>query len=112
MRYHDPEWRPHDEVEAIFASGSEEAICDALAAAALKDDDAEWIESWCVSLAESRSVAIRGLSATCLGHVARRFGEIQPESVTLLRRLSADHEIGGRADDALDDVAMFANQPG
>jgi hypothetical protein len=112
MRYHDPEWRPHDEVEAIFASGSEEVICDVLVGAALKDDDPEWIESWCVSLAESRSAAIRGIAATCLGHVARRFGTIRPDSVKLLKRLSADAEIGGRADDALDDVAMFADQPG
>ena len=57
-------------------------------------------------------MAIRGLAATCLGHVARRFGTIQPESVALLRLLSADADIGGRADDALDDVAMFADQPG
>jgi hypothetical protein len=111
MRYEDAAWRPHDDVEAIFASGSEEAICDALAGAALKDDDAAWIESRCVMLAESQSVAIRGLAATCLGHVARRFGRIQPESVALLRRLSADPEVGGLADDALDDVATFADPP-
>ena len=94
VHYHDPAWRPHNEVEAIFASGSEEAICDALVGAALKDDDAAWIESWCVTLAESQSDAIRGLAATCLGHVARRFETIRPESVALLSRLSADPELG------------------
>src|SRR5258705_13844606 len=112
MRYEDAAWRPHDEVEAIFASGSEEAICDALAGAALKDDDASWIESWCLMLAESRSVAIRGLAATCLGHAARRFGKIQPEPVALLRRLSTDAEVGGLADEALNDVATFADPTG
>ena len=94
MRYHDPEWRPHDEVEAIFASESEDTISDALAGASLKHDDAEWIESRRVSLAE-RSLAIRGLAAADLGQVTRRFGKIQPESVTLLRRLTAEEEISG-----------------
>ena len=89
-----------------------QAICDALAGAALKDDDAAWIEPWCVMLAESRSAAIRGLAATCLGHAARRFGRIPPESVALLRQLSADPEVGGLADEALNDVATFADPTG
>jgi hypothetical protein len=43
---------------------------------------------------------------------ARRFGRIHPESVALLTRLSADAEVGGLADEALSDVATFADPTG
>jgi hypothetical protein len=104
VRYEDPQWLPHDEADAIFAGADEAAICNALAGAALYDADAAWVESWCVRLGGSRSDDVRGLAATSLGHVARRFGA---DSLDLLNRLQGDPAVRGRADDALDDVRMF-----
>jgi hypothetical protein len=110
MRYEDPQPLPHDEAEAVFASGDDTAICNALVGAALHDEDAAWVESWCLRLGGSHSADVRGLAATCLGHVARRFGAIRPESLELLRNLRDDPAVGGRADDALDDVRTFTNR--
>jgi len=110
VRFEQPQWRPHDEAEAIFAGGDNAAICDALVGAALHDGDAAWVESWCARLAGSQSVEVRGAAVTCLAHVARRFGAIRPNSVALLRRLRKDPEVSGRAADALDDVRTFTTQ--
>lgn len=108
-RYHAPRRRAHAEIEAVFATDNESAVCDALVAAALNDDDRLWIEAWCATLAENPSVNVRGVAVTCLGHVARRFGTLQTESVQLLRQLRADPDVTGRVEDALDDVAQFTS---
>ena len=110
VRYEDPQPLPHDEAEAVFASGDDAAICDALAGAALHDEDGAWVESWCLQLGGSQSVDVRGLAATCLGHVARLFGAIRPDSHELLERLRDDPAVCGRADDALDDVRRFTTR--
>jgi hypothetical protein len=110
VRYEDPQPLPHDEAEEVFGSGDDAAICNALAGAALYDEDAAWVEAWCLRLGGSHSADVRGLAATCLGHVARRFGSIRPDSLDLLGRLRNDPAVGGRADDALDDVRMFTTQ--
>lgn len=107
MRYENPQPLPHGEAEAIFASGDDSAICNALVGAALHDGDADWVESWCLRLGVSQSDDVRGVAATCLGHVARRFGAVRRDSLELLERLQRDPAVGGRAEDALDDVRQF-----
>ena len=111
MRYEDPQWRPHHQAEAILAEGEESAVCETLIAAALYDDDAAWIESWCARLAGSSSPSVRGAAAICLGHVARRFRSIHGDSLELLRELGLDDDdyVRGQAQDALEDVEMFAS---
>ncbi|MCF1598617.1 hypothetical protein [Streptomyces muensis] len=51
---------------------------------------------------------VRALAVTCVGHVARIHGEVGPDLVARVRGLLQDPVLGGRAEDALDDVASFA----
>jgi hypothetical protein len=99
VRYEEPPWRPHDEVEAIFAGGDVDAICDALA----DPGSSHGVPASPTASQKTCAASLR----TCLGHVARRFGAIRPESLALLRRLRDDPQVGGRAADALDDVRTF-----
>ncbi|WP_217206347.1 hypothetical protein [Streptomyces sp. AC550_RSS872] len=51
---------------------------------------------------------VGALAVTCVGHVARIHGEVGPDLVARVRDLLQDPVLGGRAEDALDDIASFA----
>ncbi|WP_328481893.1 hypothetical protein OHS71_26830 [Streptomyces sp. NBC_00377] len=48
------------------------------------------------------------LAVTCAGHVARLHGAIDVRLVARVRDLLQDPVLGGRAEDAVDDIASFA----
>lgn len=45
---------------------------------------------------------------TCAGHIARIHGAISARVVDRVRVLLQDPVLGGRAEDAMDDIAAFA----
>jgi hypothetical protein len=94
----------HAEAERSFRSDDTAAICSALAAVTLTDWDRTWLEGWCVSLSEHPESAVRQISATCLGHIARRFRRMDPHAIEALHRLCEDPETRTYAQDALEDV--------
>jgi hypothetical protein len=51
------------------------------------------------------------LAAAVLGHLARRFGYLEPRSVTLVRQLAELSDLDGRVSWALDDVTFFLEHP-
>jgi hypothetical protein len=108
VKYEEPFLLPHDEAEQVFRGDDAAAICDALAGAGLGDPDQRWVEAWCVSLSSHANAEVRQLAATCLGHVARRFGSLDAGSVVTLERLRLDPAAQGAAEDALGDYRMFA----
>ncbi|MFJ6560888.1 hypothetical protein ACIQMV_13570 [Streptomyces sp. NPDC091412] len=60
---------------------------------------------------------VTALAVTCVGHVARLHGAIGPDLLERVRDLLQDPVLGGRAEDAMDDIASFAGparevQPG
>src|SRR4051794_17619957 len=57
---------------------------------ALEDDDGDWIEEQCLRLADHPDAGVRGTALLCLGHIARRFRRVRPESWATARRLCAD----------------------
>lgn len=73
-----------------------------------KDTDFPWFEGRCVALLMHPAQDVRGLAATCLGHVAQHTGTLSADTVALLRALKNDLSIGGRIQDALDDWQQFA----
>jgi hypothetical protein len=94
----------HAEAEAAFRGDDTYAICSTLAAAALTDWDRTWLEKWCVSLAGHDQIAVRQISATCLGHLARRFGRLEQAALEALHELCDDPDACAYAHDALEDV--------
>jgi hypothetical protein len=91
-----------------LASGDTKAICDAMVSIAYHDEDWHWAQQQFLELLSASDTQVRGLAATCLGHLARIHGMLDRDRVeTELRKYLEDAAIGGRASDALDDIGMF-----
>ena len=54
---------------------STEQICQALVSIAFYEQDWPWVQEQCLVLLSNKASAIRGLAATCLGHIARMHGQ-------------------------------------
>lgn len=92
----------------VFTTGEPIQICRALVRVVFHDPDWRWVQEQCIRLAARPDPDVRGLVATCFGHLARLHGELDAEKVVLvLRSLNDDPEITGRVEDALDDIRMF-----
>lgn len=94
--------------EDAFASRDAKNICEALVSVALNDPDWRWAQNQCLYFLGNKSPEIRGLAATCLGHIARVHRQLEKEKVlSALREHLNDDPILGRVEDALDDIGMF-----
>nr|WP_245695326.1 hypothetical protein [Streptomyces antibioticus] len=88
-----------------------------LVGTALSDDDAEFVEYWCVQIG-TRAVPgspLLGLAGLCLGHAARRFGRLSEEALAVAKALATRAEadptdVDGRALDGYDDVRSFLHR--
>lgn len=108
MRYEEPQPIERSDAERAFASGDPAHITDALVRATHSDPDWMWLQKQCVRFLSSDSAEVRGLAATCLGHIARIHGRLDLDTVIpLLTRAKSDPVTGGRAEDALDDISTF-----
>ena len=94
------------EAETIFKQGDAEAIIDALLSVTFHEKDWQWVQSSCLKFLEYPDKNVRAVAATCLGHLARIHGTIDVAVVPALEAHLSDPEVGGRASDALDDIAM------
>ncbi|MFD5475774.1 hypothetical protein [Streptomyces sp. NPDC127105] len=119
LSFENPPALPHEVVietmeRALRDRSSEGEAADVLAGAALNDDDADFVEHWCVQVG-TRAVPgspLLGLAGLCLGHTARRFGRLSDEALALAQSLAARAEadpadVDGRALDGYDDVRSF-----
>jgi hypothetical protein len=96
--------------QALRDSGDVGATAEAVISAALHDDDAAWVEGVCGRALLHASMEVRRAGVIGLGHAARRFRILSSASRSMLERLRLDRELAGSAEDALDDVRMFANR--
>ncbi len=66
-----------------------------LVGSALNDDDADFVEHWCVQVG-TRAVQgspLLGLAGLCLGHTARRFGRLSRDALSLAESLAVRAEM-------------------
>jgi hypothetical protein len=90
---------------------SDNPICvnDALVRLTYHDPDWQWVQDQCLQLLNSNDPVVKGLAVSCLGHLARIHKIIDTAKVVpILNSLLEDPNVGGRAEDALDDIEMFA----
>ncbi|MFD5323560.1 hypothetical protein [Streptomyces sp. NPDC127092] len=119
LSFESPAAPPHKVVvgtveRALRDRSAEGEAAGVLVGTALNDDDAEFIEYWCVQVG-TRAVSgspLLGLAGLCLGHAARRFGRLSDEALALVESLAARAEadstdVDGRALDGYDDVRSF-----
>jgi hypothetical protein len=119
LGFENPPALPHAVVvetleRALRDRSAEGEAAGVLVGTALNDDDADFVEFWCVQVG-MRAVPgspLLGLAGLCLGHAARRFGRLSDEALALAKSLAARAEaeptdVDGRAVDGYDDVRSF-----
>lgn len=91
-----------------FASNDVAAICNALIRITYHDLDWRWVQEQCTNLAQFPNADVRGLAATCLGHLARIHGNLDLEqALSTFKFLSRDADIAPRVLDAIADIKVF-----
>lgn len=97
------------ELESLLKSDDEQVIIETLMFIVFNIDNPQWIQEKCIALVYSdKSLNVKELAITCIGHVARIHGAIDEKIVIpLLIELTKDQDLSGRARDALDDIEQF-----
>lgn len=108
-RYVDPKPMSREEAADAVDSGDVDRVGAALVALSMYESDWVYVQDVCLRFLGSEVSDLRGLAATCLGHVARVHGKLDVDKVVpALAAFLDDPKISGRVEDALDDISMFA----
>lgn len=92
----------------VISSGTTADKCDAIVRATHSIADYEWLLAVLGRLLSDSDTEVRGVSVTCIGHIARIFPEADKDQLLrLVHPILSDSEISGRAEDALDDINTF-----
>ena len=94
----------------VLAGNDREAICRTLVSVAMFETDRRWAQAQCLKFARHPDSFVRGVAATCLGHLARIHGAIdEDEVVPVVQELLRDRDPAtrGKAQDALSDFSTF-----
>jgi hypothetical protein len=84
-------------------------ITDALVRLTYHYSNWRWVQDQCLQLVNHLDPVVKGLAISCLGHLARIHKTIDTVKVLpILNSLLDDPDVGGRAEDAIDDIKMFA----
>ncbi|MFE9686562.1 hypothetical protein [Streptomyces sp. NPDC006285] len=119
LRFENPSALAHEVVgetleRALRDRSAEGEAAEVLVGTALNDDNAEFVEHWCVQVG-MRAVSgspLLGLAGLCLGHTTRRFGRLSDDALALAESLAVRAEadprdVDSRAIDGYDDVRSF-----
>jgi hypothetical protein len=111
MNYQDSQRISKQTAERAFATAEVKCICEALVSIAFYEPDWKWAQNRCLEFLSNENPEIRGLAATCLGHIARTHRQLEKEKVLIaLRDHLSDDAISGQVEDALDDIDMFLQE--
>lgn len=108
MQYEELAPIERSDAAAELASNDWERVSVALLRLSLYDPDPVWLEDTVLPYTRHGHSWVRGVAATCLGHVARIHGRLNLEKcLPAIRELLDNDETKGNAEDALDDIEMF-----
>lgn len=97
-----------EEAERIFASSDVNKVAHTLVAVAFFEQDWKWVQNKCLLFLDNVNSDIRGVAATCLGHIARVHRVLEKDKVIqALSRHLTDIAIKGQVQDAIDDINQF-----
>jgi hypothetical protein len=99
----------HDEAIRLLSSGIDANVITALVSIGLNETDRKWAQDICLKHLTSKAEAIVAAAATALGHIARRHGELDTETVfAALESAKQTHpSLQGIIEDTLDDIDVF-----
>lgn len=108
-RYEEPAPASREVLDLAVATGDPAELSRAMLGM-LEDGDVTWLTDTLLDLAGHEAIEVRATAITCLGHVARIYGQIDRDRVLpRLRDLRSDPVLRGRVDDAIDDIEHFTN---
>lgn len=110
MKYHEPLPITREEAALLLESGHGATICRVLVRLAFHEADRVYVETVCARYLTHTSADVRGAALTCLGHIARIHNALDPKLVDALHAATTDPEVGGQAEDALDDFEIFVTR--
>jgi hypothetical protein len=99
----------HDEAVRLLASHIETNVIDALISIGLNEEDKTWAQGTCLKYLESGTESETAAAVTALGHIARRYGEIDLDMVVpAFERVKEKFpSLEATIADTLDDFEMF-----
>jgi hypothetical protein len=77
---------------------------------ALEAGEREWAQSCCIQLSRHRNAQVRGNAVAAFGHLARRFGRLDPQRVRRIVDVALhdpSEYVRSQAESAADDLATF-----
>ena len=110
MKYETIEPIGREQAQRLLAKENREVICRTLVRVAMFESDRRWAQSQCLRFAGHKDSSIRGVAATCLGHLARIHKAIdEDEVIPVVRQLLADSDPQTRAiaEDTISDFSIY-----
>jgi hypothetical protein len=109
MKYEAIDPISREDMVAALARDNPTELLRAVLAVAVHSEDCEWASSICLRLASHHHFNVRGNAILGFGHLARRFGRLDPAAQDVIEAglRDADPYVRGHADDAADDVRHF-----
>ncbi|MFJ5236813.1 hypothetical protein ACIP86_08820 [Pseudomonas neuropathica] len=106
--YQDPSIS-HDEAIRLLSSDTDANVIAALVSIGLNETDRNWAQDICLKHLTSKAEAIVAAAATALGHIARRHGELDTETVfaALESAKQTRPSLQWIIEDTLDDIDVF-----
>ncbi|MCH2169605.1 hypothetical protein MK489_02385 [Myxococcota bacterium] len=105
---HGPEFRAA--VEDALLRDEPDELMNLVMDVALEASDPEWAQACCVQLSKHRNAQVRGNAVLGLGHLARRFGQLDLQRVgRVMNRALFDRSpfVREQAESAADDLETF-----
>ncbi|HEY5657235.1 MAG TPA: hypothetical protein VIY27_05555 [Myxococcota bacterium] len=97
-------------VEAAFERDDPRELADLALEIALDAGDREWAQACCAELARHRNANVRGDALVALGHLARRFGRLDPQRIKRIVSIALwdrNEYVRRQARVAAEDLATF-----
>ncbi|PYP83434.1 MAG: hypothetical protein DMF61_23370 [Blastocatellia bacterium AA13] len=111
MKYEAPKPISKESVLDLL-DGADDIAPEALIRAALTIGDRQWVESSLIKALSDPRQEVRRAALLGFGHLARLYGQLNLKIVVpLLKQYVGDDVLGGTAEDALEDIAIFV-RPG
>jgi hypothetical protein len=108
MKFNNPQPKTQEELEQNFNSKDVNLITESLVSLSFYEKDWQWAQNICLNFLNSDNPDISGLAATALGHIARINHKLDKVKVKqALENKLNDPLIGGRVQDALDDLEIY-----
>ncbi|SRR6266498_1933509 len=111
MRYENLPAISRDDAVKALETQDRDTVSRTLVQLALHEKDRPWLEAVLVRFMQNGDPWIRGVAATCAGHVARIHRQLDQKTIRpLLEVLLNDPATARKARDALDDIEIFITQ--